>query len=55
MSGKHPVYHSTMRLGCTLRDQCAGGESDPDRPVLTKQIDGLKNKWNYVRSLAAQK
>ena len=53
MAAKHPNYYSTMRLGTSLRDQCSA--TDDERQTISNMLESLKNKWNMLRSIAAQR
>ena len=53
LSARHPQYYSTMRLGRSLKDRCT--KNDGERDVLNNMLEQLKNKWNIVRSIVAQR
>ena len=53
LTSKHPQYYSTMRLGRSLKDRCT--KNDPERDVINQMLEQLKNKWNIVRSIVAQR
>ena len=53
LSSKHPQYYSTMRLGRSLKDRCT--KNDAERDILNHMLEQLKNKWNVVRSIVAQR
>ena len=52
-TARHPQYYSTMRLGRSLKDRCT--KSDPEREFLAAMLEELKNKWNVIRSIVAQR
>lgn len=52
-SAKHPQYYSTMRLGRSLKDRCM--KADHEREILSQMLEDLKNKWNIIRSIVAQR
>jgi len=42
-----------MRLGRNLKDRCI--KSDPEQGMLINMLEELKNKWNILRSIVAQR
>lgn len=42
-----------MRLGRNLKDRCT--KSDPEQGMLINMLEELKNKWNILRSIVAQR
>ena len=51
LSGKQPMYDSTMKNGKTLQ----GKAPKPDEPVIKQMLVDLKNKWLNVCNLSVEK
>merc|ERR1719150_3240910 len=51
LSGKQPMYDSTMKNGKTLQ----GKAPKPDEPVIKQMLVHLKNKWLNVCNLSVEK
>ena len=51
LSGKQPLYDSTMKTGKQLKDKAP----KPDEPVLKQMLTELKNKWMNVANLSIEK
>ena len=51
LSGKQPMYDSTMKNGKVLTDKAP----KPDHPILKEMLTELKNKWLTVCNLSVEK
>ena len=51
LSGKQPMYDSTMKNGKVLTDKAP----KPDHPILKEMLTELKNKWLNVCNLSVEK